>query len=208
MITEPGEVIACPPAGPKSSFQIAAGPERIEREPYLCTYFSLHDGDGADTCFDTDSAEGGRSLVRPLMTIRADQSGRLAVAGIVGDDVAAVAIAPGAGISREKTVIPIDRRRGARLGATRAFGYFSLTVDDRTLCADERPRVLGRDSTGRRIAESTVPLSTPLLSAADRVPYAGSLKALCGSRGSSEPVEVGWLTELGAVLQSLLRALI
>jgi hypothetical protein len=208
VVTEPGEVIACPPASPKNSFQIAAGPERIGRERDLCTYFSLLNGDGADTCFATDSAAGAVSLVEPLMTIRADHSDRLALVGIVSDDVAAVAVAPAAGTFREPTVIPIDGQRAARLGATNAFSYFSLTVDPRTLCAEEAPRVLGRDSSGRRIAESMVPISTRLLDAADRATYARSLKALCGSRIPSEPVKPGWLTEVGAVLRSLLRALI
>jgi len=208
VVTEPGEVIGCPPAGPKNSFQIAAGPERIGGEAQVCTYFSLLDGDGADTCFGTESAEGAGSLVKPLMAIQADQSGRLEVVGIVSDDVATVAVARAAGSSAELTRIPIEPQRAARLGATRAFRYFSLTVDRRTLCADEAPRVLGRDSSDRRIAESAVPTSTRLLGAADRVPYARSLKALCRSRVPGEPVALGWLTEMGAVLRSLVRALI
>jgi hypothetical protein len=208
VVTEPGEVIGCPPAGPRSSFQIAAGPERIGGEAQLCTYFSVRGGDGADTCFGTESADGAGSLVKPLMTIQADQSGRLELVGIVSNDVATVAVAPAARISGGLTLLPIERQRAARLGATRAFRYFSLTVDRRTLCADEGPRVLGRDSSDRRIAESAVPTSTRLLSAADRVPYARSLKALCGSRVPGEPVALGWLTEMGAVLRSLLRALI
>jgi hypothetical protein len=99
------------------------------------------------------------SLAKPLMRIQADQSGRLELVGIVSNDVATVTTAP-AGISGEPTLIPIERQRAARLGATRAFRYFSLTVDRRTLRADEAPRVLGRDSSGRRVAESAVPAST------------------------------------------------
>jgi hypothetical protein len=205
VITEPGEVIACPPAGPEDSFQIAAGPERFDGEAQLCTYLSLRGGDGADACFGTD---GARSLVKPLMTIQAGKSGRLELVGIVSNDVATVAVVPGAGDSGELTLIPIERQRAARLGATRAFRYFSLTVDRRALCADEAPRVLGRDSSDRRIAESAVPPSTGLLSAADRVPYARSLDALCGSRVPSEPAALGWLTEMCAALRWLLRALI
>jgi hypothetical protein len=145
--------------------------------------------------------------VKPLMTIQADQSGRLELIGIVSNDVATVTMAP-AGISGEPTLIPIERQRAARLGATRAFRYFSLTVDRRTLCADEDPRVLGRDRSGRRVAESAVPASTGLLSVADRVPYARSLDgALCGSQVRREPVARGWLTKMGAALRSLLRAL-
>lgn len=207
VITEPGEVIACPPAGPKNSFQIAAGPERIGREAQLCTYFSLLD-DGADACFGAESADGARPLVKPLMTIQADRSGRLELVGIVSDDVVTVAVAPAARIAGQPTLIPIERQRAARLGATAAFRYFSVTIDRRTLCADEAPRVLGRDSSDRRIAEGAVPTSTRLLSAADRVPYARSLKALCGSRVPGQPAALGWLTEMGAVLRSLLRALI
>jgi hypothetical protein len=165
-------------------------------------------GDGADLCFDTESADGAGSLVKPLMTIQADQSDRLELVGIVSDDLATVAVAPAAGISGELTLIPIERQRAARLGATRALGYFSLTVDRRTLCADEAPRVLGRDSSGRRVAESAVPASTGLLSVADRVPYARSLDGdLCGSPVRREPVARGWLTKMGAALRSLLRAL-
>jgi hypothetical protein len=205
--TEPGEVIACPPAGPKSSFQIAAGPERIGGQLYLCTYFSLFNGDGADTCSATDSGDNAGPFVKPLMTIRADKSGRLGLSGIVSDDVAAVAIAPVATVAPEPMMVPIDRTRAARLGATRAFGYFSLTVDSESLCAAEPARVLARDGSGGRVAASTVPLSTQLLDVADGVTYARSLKALCRPRSPSEPVESPWSTE-GALLRSLLGLLI
>jgi hypothetical protein len=209
VVTEPGEVIACPPAGPRNSFQIAAGPERFGGEAVLCTYFSLLGGDGADLCFDTESADGAGSLVKPLMTIRADQSDRLELVGIVSDDVATVAVAPAAGISGELTLIPIERQRAARLGATRAFAYFSLAVDRRTVCAYEAPRVLGLDSSGQRIAESAVPTTTALLSAADHVPYARSLDgALCGVRVPDEPAALAWLAEACAMLRLLLRSLI
>lgn len=163
--------------------------------------------DGADICFSIDPTDAAGSLVKPLMAIRADRSGRLAVVGIGRDDVAA-AVAPAAGISRKPTVIPIDRQRAVRLGATRAFSFFSLIVDRRTLCADEPPRVLGHDGSGRRLAKSRVPISTRLLDVADRVPYSRSLEALCGPPVSSEPGALRWLTEMGAVLRSLLRNLI
>jgi hypothetical protein len=118
-------------------------------------------------------------------------------------------VAPAAGIAGELTLIPIERQRAARLGATRAFGYFSLTVDRRTLCADQAPRLLGRDGSDRRIAESAVPATTALLSAADRVPYARSLDGdLCGSRVPDEPAALAWLTETCAMLRLLLRTLI
>jgi hypothetical protein len=209
VVTEPGEVIACPLAGPRNSFQIAAGPERIGGHDLLCTYFSLLGDDGADICSDTESADGAGSLVKPLMTIQADESDRLELVGIVSDDVATVAVAPAARISGELTLIPIERQRAARLGATRAFRYFSLTVDRHAVCADETPRVVGRDSSGRRIAESAVPTTTALLSAADRVPYARSLDgALCASRVPHEPAALAWLTEICAMLRLLLGSLI
>jgi hypothetical protein len=143
----PGEVIACPPAGRSSSFQIAAGPDRIGREAVLCTYISLRGADGADLCVDPESTEG----VTPLIVIQADRSDRLQLVGIAASDVATVTLAG--------RVIPIGRQRAARLGATRAFRYFSQPVDRRSLCADE----------------SAVPATTALLSAADRVPHARSL---------------------------------
>ena len=120
--------------------------------------------------------------VNPLMVIEADRSGRLELVGIAGENVALASV----GIAGELTVIPIERQRAARLGATRAFRFFSLTVDRRALCAD------------RRIAEIAIPASTRLLSAADRVPYARSLETLC----EDEPVG------LGSLLRWLLRALI
>jgi hypothetical protein len=203
LITEPGEVIACPPAGADNSFQIAAGPERIGREDYLCTYFSLLNGDGGDICSVTDSGDGAQPVVNPLMAIRVDESGRLALSGIASDDVSAVGIAPFAPIAPDATMVEIDRQRAARLGARRAFGYFSLAVDSRTVCAEGPAQLLGRDRSGERIAESVVPMSTRLLDSADRVPYARSLKSLCGSRGPSQPTEVRWLTEIGALFRSL-----
>lgn len=208
MLTEPGEVIACPPIGPEDSFQLAAGPERIGRELYVCTYVSLFNGDGADTCGSTGPADGEGSLRKPLMAIRVEESGRLALVGIASSEVAAVAVAPGAGIPPGPTLTPIDRQRAARLGATGAFSFYSLTVDRRVLCANDPPRVLALDSSGRPIAEHTVPLSTRLLDAADRVPYARSLKPLCGARVASARVGLGWLTEMGAMLRSLLKPLI
>jgi hypothetical protein len=208
VVTEPGEVIACPPARPAKSFQIAAGPERIGRKTHLCTYFSLLGGDGADVCSDTEPADGARSLVQPLMAIQADQSGRLELVGIVSDEVATVAVAGAAGISGDLTMIAIEPQRAVRLGATRAFRYFSLTVDRRILCAGEAPRLLARDSSGRRITERAVPATTPLLSTADRVLHARSLDGdLCASAVPDEPTALSWLTEACAVLRSLLRTL-
>lgn len=207
VLTEPGEVIVCPPAGPKNSLQIAAGPERIGREPYLCTYVSLFNGDGADACLGGDSAEDGKARLQPLMAVLPSEGGPLTLVGIAGDEIDAVAVAPGAGNAQEPTVTPIDAERAARLGAARAFSYFSLSIDRRALCADEPPRLLGRDSSDQRIAESPVPFSTRLLSAADRVPYARSLRALCASRASNELGTSAWLTEMGTVFRSLLKGL-
>ena len=185
-VAQPGEVIACP----ARSFQIAAGPERIGGRAYLCTYFSLVGGDGADVCTHT---AGARSPVMPLMAIQADRSGRMELVGIAGDDVAAVSM--GQSLA---TMVPIGRQRAARLGATRAFRYFSLTVDRRTLC--ETPRLQARDSSGRRIAERAVPATTALLSTADRVPHARSL--------DGELCESTWLAKTYAMLRSLVRMLI
>ena len=93
--------------------RIAAGPGRIRRETLHCTYFSLLGDDGADVCLD---AEGAGARVRPLMAVQADRSDRLALVGVVSADVASVAMASAAG-----PVIPIERDRAARLGATRAY---------------------------------------------------------------------------------------
>ena len=203
VVTEPGEVIACPPAGLDDSFQIGAGPERIGGEPSLCTYFSLLNGDGADVCA-VDGSGGEGSLMEPLMAIRADGSGgRLALAGIVSRDVATVGVTPAPALLRETAVVPIERQRAARLGAAGPFGYFWLTLDSRAACADET-RVLGRDSSGRRIAGSGVPPSTRLLSAVDRAPYASELKGLCESQAASEPAAPAWFMGMAAALRSLI----
>ena len=96
-------------------------------------------------------------------------------------------------------MVTIGRQRAARLGATRAFHYFSLTVDRRTLC--EAPRLQARDSSGRRIAERAVPATTALLSTGDRVPHARSLDGeLC-----EPPAPLAWFT---ATYTMLLRMLI
>ena len=106
-------------------------------------------------------------------------------------------------------MIPIERQRAARLGATSAFRYFSLTVDRSTFCADEAPWVVGLGVSGRRIAGSAVPATTALLSAADRVPYARPRDpALCGSRTPVQPPALAWLTQAWALLRSLLPSLI
>jgi hypothetical protein len=209
VVTERGEVIACLPAGPTKRLQIAAGPERIGGKAHLCTYFSLPGGDGADVCIDTETADGTRSLVEPLMTIQADRSSRMRLVGIVSDDVATVAIAPAAGISGELTMIAIERQRAARLGATTAFRYFSLAVDRRTVCADEAPRLLARDRSGRPIAERAVPATTALLSTVDQVPYARSLdREPCESAVRDEPTAHFSFMETYAALRWLLRTLI
>lgn len=206
VLTEPGEVVACPPAGSRNTFQIAAGPERIGRERYICTFVSLFNGDGADICTRWDSVEDAKTPLQPLIAVLPDASGRLTLVGVVSHEVATVALAPPEDASQDPAVTPIGADRATELGAAGAFSFFSLEVDRRTLCADEPPGVVGRDSSGRRIATSPVPKSTSLLSAADRVPYARSLKALCGSSGPAEPAGRGWLTEMGAVFRSLLTA--
>jgi hypothetical protein len=208
LITEPGEVITCPPGGPKNSFQIAAGPEPIGPDTYLCTYVSLLSGDGADTCVTTDSDNGEDSFVDPLMAVRTDRSGTVALVGIVGDDVTSVSTAPPAAPAPDGTFVPIDAKRAAGLGATHAFSYFSLDIESAAFCADEPPRLLARNSPGQVVAESLVPMSTGLLDAADQVPYARSLKDLCSSPVPSRSVEVGWMSEIGAVVRSLLSVLI
>jgi hypothetical protein len=209
VVTEPGEVIACPPASETRPFQIAAGPERIDGKAYLCTYFSHLGADGADVCLDADAAAGARSPVQPLMAIQADQSGQLALAGIVSDEVETVVVAPAPRNSGKPTMIPIERQRAVRLGAAGAFRYFSLTVDRRTLCADEPPRLVARDSSGRRIAEPEVPATTRLLSTADRVPYARSLDGdFCRLAARDDPAAFAWLTETYAALRSFVRTLI
>lgn len=207
MITEPGEVVGCPPAGPGDAFQIAAGPEGIGRESYLCTYVSLFNGDGADVCSATDSVGGEKALVQPMVVVLPEESGRLMLIGTISDKIATVELAPPGSGSEEATVIPIDLDQATRLGAPRAFGYFSLPITRPTLCADNRPRVLGRDSSGRRIAESRVPRSSWLLSAADRVPHATSLRELCGPSPPEETMTSAWLTKMGAVFRSLYKAL-
>jgi hypothetical protein len=181
-LTKPGEVIACPPAGRSAWFQLAAGPERFGGDAMLCTYFSLRGLDGADLC---DYTRGPR--VKPFMAIQTDRPDRLELAGIVSAEVASVAVDPSAG---RGTLIPIGRQRAARLGATRAFAYFSLPVDRRALCAGEL-RVVARDSSGRRIADSAIPSTIRLLSAADRVPHSRSLDGeFCEAPATST-----WLTE-------------
>lgn len=204
LITKPGEVIACPSIGRDGSFQIGAGPEWIGREPYLCTYVSLLAGDGADSCSTTDSRQSPAPMIQPLMTIRVDDSGLVGLTGIASADVAAVAVTPVSNGAPEASMFSIDGDRAARLGAGRAFGYFSLNVDTRTLCAEEPATLVGRDGSGGRIAESAVSISTRLLDSADGVPYARSLKALCGSQAPRERVEAGWLTDIGALLRSIL----
>jgi hypothetical protein len=188
VVTEPGEVIACP----TDVLQIAAGPDRIGGEAMLCTYFTLRGGDGADLCLDPGSV----SSVRPLVAIQPDRSDRIELVGIAGAEVATVSAA---GTTAE--LIPIERRRAARLGATRAFAYFSLTVDRRTFCADGALRLVGRDRAGRRIAASTVPARIAVLSAVDRLPHARF--DLC-----DKPAARAWLTETAALVRRLLRSLI
>jgi hypothetical protein len=163
--TVPGEVIACPPAGRRTWFQIAAGPERVGDDAMVCTYFSLRGADGADVCTDLEPQ------VNPLMAIQADGSDRVELAGIAPADMA---IAAGAG---RLTLIPIARGRAARLGARRAFAYFSLRVDRHALCAGD-VRLAGR-----------------------RVPHTRSLGgALC-----ERPAALARLTEALAGLREVFR---
>jgi hypothetical protein len=188
--TRQGEVIACRPAG-ESWFQIAAGAERFGKRPMHCSYFSLRNGDGADLCSPIDRAG---SFVQHLMAVRADRSGRMALAGIVSDDVATV---------RGEPVIPIGRERAARLGARRPLAYFSVTVPLRALCADPAPRLVARDARGRRVAHVRVDTYLMWLSVTDRVPYARSLGAVCP--WPEPPVSQ---TQLVAGVQALIRALV
>jgi len=200
VLTEPGEVIACPSVGAKTRYQIAARSHR-------CAYFSLFNGDGADICLiRTNLAGGAGAVVEPLIAIAAGRSERLAVAGIVSEEVATVAVTPTGRRSPEATVIPVAPDQAERLGAPAAFGYFSVAVDRGTLCADRHARVLGRDSSGGRVAASEVPASTRALSAADDVAYAHSLRRLCESAASGGPASSGWWAKVSAVLRTFLGA--
>lgn len=205
-LTEPGEVIGCPPAGPAGDFQIAAGPERIGRDRYVCTYVSLLNGDGADTCILAGSLGDESDAVLPLIVVLPDPGGRLTLVGTLSQEVAEIEIAPPGASSGEATLTPIDLESALRVGARRAFGYFSVTVSRPGLCAGERPSVLATDDSGRRIGEGRLSMSSRLLSAADRVPHSTSLRQLCASSPSDEASPAGWLTRMGAALRSVLGA--
>ena len=190
VITEPGEVIGCPPAGAKDSFQIAAGPERFGPDRSLCIYFSLFNGDGSDSCWETTSITGSEAQVKPTMLIRPDRSPSLWLAGIASDEVARVSTRPAES--------PPERD----VRASGKVTYFALTVDARDVCTDDPIRVLGFDGPGNTVAESTVSANMRLLSAEDRVPYAGSLKRFCASR-VREPTTPPAFAGLGVLLLSL-----
>ncbi len=200
-LTEPGEVIGCPPAGPDNAFQIAAGPEGIGGEPYLCTYLSLMNGEGGDTC--SSSASGGQPTVNPVRAVQVGDSGRLTIVGIVTEDVASVALAGTRSVS-SAPVMPIMGDWIARLGSAR-FSYFALAIDSRAVCAGEPVRVLGLDGSGRPIAENTISTSTSLLS--DEA-SARKLASLCPTPAPDTPIAAGWLADISAILRSLFSALI
>jgi hypothetical protein len=203
LLTEPGEVIGCAPVGRKGSFQIAAGPERIGGDYYVCTLFSLRNGDGADVCSGSGVGGGADPVVDPLMAVRGDRQGGLAVSGIVSDDVASLSVAHAraAGV----TMFPVDQQRAARLGAERAFGFFSLSVSGRAACGAEPVQLIGRDRSGERITVTELRRSTWLLDALDRATYATRLKDLCGPRTAAGSE---WLSEIGAVLRSIGESLL
>ena len=196
LITEPGEVIACRALGAENRVQIAAASERIGRESYTCTYFSLSGRDGADTCSDL-GAPSGDSPLRLLMALRAEPPGRMLLAGIVDEETETVALAPSSEADRAPILIPIEPTRAARLGAPRAFRYFALGADRPILCGDDPPRLIARDGAGHRLAETGVPRSTRLLEEGDGVPHSRSLGALCGPPGPR------WLAKIDDAMNRL-----
>jgi hypothetical protein len=203
-ITEPGEVIGCRPVGAEGGFQMAAGSERIGDRAYLCTYFSLFGRDGADICLESRSV--GDSHVRPLIVLRTSRSGPVAVAGVAGPDVDEVALA--SSDSDTTGVTPMARRRAVRVGASRAFGYFSLAADPGVVCADGPPRLIGLDDAGRRFSGGAVRRSTRLLDGTDRVPHSRALAGLCSAPTGSERGTPSWLAGMHGAMRSVLEAIV
>jgi len=193
VVTEPGEVIGCPPAGSKDSFQIAAGSERTGRDRFLCTYLSLFNGDGSDSCWETRSFGDSQPQIQPLRLIRPDRSPILWLVGIASEEVARVSTRPG------------PRPREQDLRASGGLNYFAVTVDREDLCADPPLRILGFDDVGRMVADSTVSTKIGLLSATDRVSYANSMNRQCKAVKSEEPATSLTFVDLGALILSLLR---
>lgn len=188
-VTEPGRVIGCPPAGPRQSFQIAAGPQRIGRDWCACTYFSLFNGDGADVCSPI-RGDAPETRVDPLMAVDADDSDRIAVGGTVSADVETVVVDEGA----SSRVVGIGPKRG----------YFSVAVEGSTLCSGDPLTLRGRDGSGHEVAAARVQLSMSALATDDHATYARSLNTWCRSGGTDQAVELRGLGAIATALQSLL----
>ncbi len=208
VLTEPGDVIACPRAGGEASFQIAAGPEGIGADPYVCTYVSLRNGDGSDSCWTAATFGRTKPLLEPLIAVRVDEPDRLTLVGIAGSETATVASTPAGALSPDPTVLPIDAERAAGLGAAGAYSYFWLTVDRQTACAVEPPRLQAHDGSGQLVAETRVSRSTWLLDATDGLTHSRPLRGLCEEYVAEEPAATGWLTGASALVRSLLTLLI
>lgn len=177
VITEPGEVIGCSRLG-SATFQIAAAPvdDGGPDEAGLAMYFTVEVGDGADISYIDVSRP-----VNPVMVIRAERGGQVALAGVATADV------PGA------TLVPIDRDRAARLGAARPFSVFSLVMEERALCGE---------------VGASIPRRTRLVDAADGVPYSRAVSTLCRSYATPAAPPPEWVTDLAARLGSLVSALL
>lgn len=106
--TRPGEVVGCARAG-ASTFQIAVEPVRFEGREELCVYFTIEAArDGDDICI-VDTTQD----FSPLMVIRGEGEGQLALAGV------------GTSSPEGAEVFPADA----------AFNFISVPYSEKALCS-------------------------------------------------------------------------
>lgn len=176
VVTEPGEVIGCPRVGAASYQLAAARADGCPATAHLAAYFTVGEVDGGDV----SCIESGAPDVSPVMAIRTDRRGAIAVAGVATADV------PGAAL------IPIDRERARRLGASGAFRFFTLPMSEQRLC--------------REIGVS-IPRRLRLVDATDEGTSSRPLTALCRARSLPVAAMPLWIMELAARLGRLTGAL-
>lgn len=173
--SRPGAVVACVGEGKAKTIQIAAGTE--ESLPgFTCTYISVDDGAGADSCFESGELEGTPRLLTPLIAVELRPGKALAIVGQTGSDVRSVSVRgnPQAVVRFLPVGPALARRIDAEIAST---GYFVAQVRAATACEDSELTASGRDEVGRVIMRSRVNSGIRLIGASD--PRATTLRHYC-----------------------------
>ncbi len=205
-LTTPGAVIACPKGGLDEQLQIAAGPERIGGDRYLCTYYSHQNGAGHDLCSAATSRSSGISVLQAVRSER--HRDEVVLVGAVDPSLARIDAAP-RGLFRAvrsagaPLMIPVDASTAAAIGGVVPFSYFTLQIPVWDLCEADRPRLIARDSSGKVVDSEGLSRGVALIDGPGSI---ASLQGLCKIEVGRDSSGLDPLTRAAVTLQSLLVA--